>query len=204
MEREHNTSKASSKVMVGSLLGGIDLKYVAHQGCVCKTSADGRKKWKFLEKAVPTRRKEQADRAGMNCIWKVTDNGAWIMAIHHCLNGTELSREESQDNLLLQYGIVPLNPPTDCDGCGKKFLVPHALSCPKGGLIMARNNYTAKEWGDMSDRAINQSCISYEPKINSSTVQGEGNGAGAMVSDGRLREEGKRRERGCDRTGNGD
>ena len=43
--------------------------------------------------------------------------------------------EELQDNLILRYIIVPLNFPTDGDGCGKKFLVPHSFSCPTGGLF---------------------------------------------------------------------
>ena len=34
-------------------------------------------------------------------------NGVWITAIPNHLSDTELSREEFQNNLLLQYGIVP-------------------------------------------------------------------------------------------------
>ena len=40
-------------------------------------------------------------------------------------------------------------------------------------------------WGALSDQAINPSAISYEPKINSRTVQGGGvNGTGARVATG--------------------
>ena len=42
-ERVYNTSKAASEVLVCSLLGGTDLNYVAHKGCVRRSSADGRK-----------------------------------------------------------------------------------------------------------------------------------------------------------------
>ena len=98
------------------------------------------------------------------------ENRAWITTIPHTLNGTEFSWEELQDNVILRYDIAPLNLPTDCDGCGNKFLVPHALSCPKGELVLARYNDDAKEWGALSARAINASSISYKPKIKSRTV----------------------------------
>ena len=39
----YNTSKVSSEVLIGSLLGGTDLNYVEHEGCVCRESADERK-----------------------------------------------------------------------------------------------------------------------------------------------------------------
>ena len=74
-----------------------------------------------------------------------------------------------------------MNLPTYCDGCGKNFSVPNDLSCPKGGLDLARHNDAAKEWGALSARAINPSAISYKPKIKSRTVQVERNGAGAQV-----------------------
>ena len=44
---------------------------------------------------------------------------------------------------------------------------------------MARNNDDAKEWGALGAWALIPSAISYEPKINSRTVQGERTGAGA-------------------------
>ena len=79
------------------------------------------------------RRKDLVDGAVLNRLQRAIENGAWLTAIHHRLKGAKFSWEEYQENLLLRYGIVPLKLPTDCDGCGKKFLVPHALSCPKRG-----------------------------------------------------------------------
>ena len=67
--------------------------------------------------------------------------------------------------------------PATCYGCGKKFLIEHAISCPKGGLVLARHNDTAKESGALG-------AITYEPKINSRTVQGERTGAGARQEEG--------------------
>ena len=72
------------------------------------------------------------------------------MAIPNQINGTELSREEFQDNLLPRYVILPLNLTIDSDGCGKKFLVPRNLSCSKGGLVLVQHNNAAKEWSDLS------------------------------------------------------
>ena len=135
------------------------------------------------------RQKELVDRAGLNRLRRATDNGAWLAAIPHCLNGTYFSSEEFQNNLLLRYGIVFLNLPTDFDGFGKKLSVPHASSCPKGGLVLAQYNDADKEWGSLLARAINPSDISYETKTNSSTVQWESNGAGAWVMMGKQEEE---------------
>ena len=90
---------------------------------------------------------------------------------------------------------MPLNLPTDCDGCGKKFLVPHDLSCPKGGLVLAWHNDTSEEWGALSDQAMNPLCISYKPEIKIRTVKAERNRAGARVhtgiQEGEVKEEGE-------------
>ena len=111
VERTYNTYKPSSEVLVGSIIGGTNLNYVAHKGCIFRASADGQKQREFLETEELMRRKDLVDGAGLNCLRRATDNMAWIMAIPHCLNGTELSREEFQDNLLLQICHYALEPP---------------------------------------------------------------------------------------------
>ena len=73
---------------------------------------------------------------------------------------------------------MPKDIPTTCDGCGKKFLIEHALSCPKGGLVLVRHDDAAKECDAFGVRALAPSAITYEPKINSRTVQGKRTGAG--------------------------
>ena len=123
-----------------------------------------------------------------------TKNGAWISAVPHCLNGTELSWEEFRDNLRLRYGLMPQDIPASCDGCDKKFLIEHALSFPKVGLVLARHNDAAKEWGALGARALVPGAITYKPKINSSTVQGERTGA-------RARQEGEEANDGMDTVG---
>ena len=74
------------------------------------------------------RRKDMADRAVMNRLQQATENGVWLTDIPQRHNGTKLSSEELQDNLLLRYDIVPLKLPTECDGYGKKLLMTHSLS----------------------------------------------------------------------------
>ena len=74
---------------------------------------------------------------------------------------------------------MPQDVPATCDGCGKKLLIKHALSCPKVGLVMERHSDTAKEWGALGFQDLVQSDITYKPKMNSRTVQGEKTGDGA-------------------------
>ena len=114
-----------------------------------------------------------------NRLQRAIGNGAWLSAVPHHLNGTELSWEEFPDNLCLGYGLMTQDISATCDGCGKKFSIDHALSCQKGGLVLARNDDAAKEWGALGARALVPSALTYKLKINSRTVQGERTGAGA-------------------------
>ena len=89
---------------------------------------------------------------------------------------------------------MPKDIPATCDGCGKKFSIEHALSCPKGRLVLARHDDATKEWGTLGDRAIVPRAITYEHIINSRTVQGERTGA-------RSQEEGGEADGGTDNVG---
>ena len=96
----------------------------------------------------------------------------------------ELSLEEFQDNLRLRYGLMLQDIPATCDGCGKKFYTENALSCPRVGLVLARHDDNAKEWGALGARALVPSAITYEPKINRRTVQRERTRSGARQEGG--------------------
>ena len=74
--------------------------------------------------------------------------------------------------------------PATFDGFGKSFLIEHALSCPKGGLVVARRDDAAKKWGALGSRALVPSVITYEPKIYSRTVKGGSTGARARQERG--------------------
>ena len=71
-----------------------------------------------------------------------------------------------------------------CNGCGKKLSIEHTLSCPKVDLIMVRHYDNAKEWVALVSRSLVPSAITYKPKINSRTVQGEKTRAGARQDGG--------------------
>ena len=131
-----------------------------------------------------TRRKELVGGQEINRLHRATWNGAWLSAVPHRLNVTELSWEEFRDNLCLRYGLMPQDIPATCDGCGKQLSIEHALSCRKGGLVLARNDDAAKEWGDLGARALAPSASTYEPKINSRLVQGERTGYRARQDGG--------------------
>ena len=88
----------------------------------------------------------------------------------------EFPREKFQDNLCLSYGLMPQDIPATYDGWGNKFSIEHALSCPKGGQVLARHKDAAKEWGDLGARSLVPSATTYEPKINSRQCRGRGPG----------------------------
>ena len=181
-EHVYNTYKSASEVLIGSLLQGTNINYLVHKACIHRSSADRQKHREYLEIKALNIRKELIDGAGLNRLRWAAKNGAWLTATPQRLNRTELSREEFRDNLLIQYDIVPLKLPTDCDGCGNKFLVPHDLSCPKGDLVLAWNNKAAKEWGSLSAQNLKSFCISYKPKINSRTIQDKSNRSASQIA----------------------
>ena len=89
----------------------------------------------------------------------------------------ELSWEELRENIHLRYGLMHQDIPATCDGCGKKFLIEHALSYQKEGLVLSRHNDAAKELGALGDLDLFTSTITFKPKMNSRTVQGESIGS---------------------------
>ena len=93
-------------------------------------------------------------RPGENRLHRARRNGAWLSAVPHRLNVTELSQEEFRDNICLRYGLVTPDIPATCNGFGKKFSIENALSCPKGGIVMDRHDETAKELGALGSWAL--------------------------------------------------
>ena len=107
-------------------------------------------------------------RAGQRRLERACETGAWLTTTPNHLNGTVLSADEFRDSLRLRYGLVPTNLPTQCDGCGERFGVQHALSCKKGGLVVARHNEVAGEWHTLCARALTAAAASDEPLIHTS------------------------------------
>ena len=83
--------------------------------------------------------------------------------------------------------MMPQYTPTTCDGCGKSLLVERTLSCPKGGLVLAQHDETAKVWGSLGARSLVPSAITYEQKTNSREVQGERNRGRSVTGEWNIR-----------------
>ena len=145
----YNTSKAASGKLVDSLLGGSALNYVGHRACIRWESLATRRERMQVDLVELARQNDLARGQDRNRLHGSTRNDAWLRAVPHRLNGMELSRKEFQDNLRLKYGLMPLNIPATCDGCGKRFSIENALSCPKGDLVLARHDEAAKDWGTL-------------------------------------------------------
>ena len=158
-ESAYNISKEASGGLVDSLLGGSALNYVGHSACVRKPSLAVRHAKMHVNLGEMARRKELSGGQERNRLHRETRNRAWLSALPHRLNGTELSQEEFWDNLRLRYKLMLQDVPATCDGCGKKFLIEHALSCPKGCLVLARYDDASKEWGTLGYRALVPSAI---------------------------------------------
>ena len=114
-----------------------------------------------------------------NRIYRAMRNGSWLSTVPHRLNSTELSQKEFRDNFFLRYRLMTQDTPVTCDGCGKRSSIKHAISFPKGILVLAQHDESAKEWVALGAWALVPSEISYKPKISSRIVQGERTGAGA-------------------------
>jgi hypothetical protein len=87
------------------------------------------------------------------------------------VNGTELSRQEFRDALLLRYGRTPGDLQSHCDGCGQKFSVRHGLECKKGGNVISRHNEIRDELSDLASKALIPSAVRDEPRIYPSRPQ---------------------------------
>ena len=122
-ESAYNTSKAASRELVYSLLGGSVLNYVGHRACVRKASQSARLSKRIAELSELLERQEQAGRQEKNRLRRATRKGAWLSAVTHHLNGMELSREELRDNICPRYGLMPQDIPATCEGCGKRLSI---------------------------------------------------------------------------------
>ena len=170
--------------MLDSLLGGTNLNYVGHRAYICREIMGTRKERKHVDMAELARQNELSGGQEIYRLHRAPGNGARFSAVTHKNTGTELSQEELRDNICLRYWLMPQDIPATCDDCVKSFLMENALSCPKGGLVLSRHDYAAKEWRALGALALIPSDITYKPKINSRTVQGKRTGAGARQERG--------------------
>ena len=104
-ESVYNTSKAARGVLIDSLLGDSALDYVGHRECIRKAILAERREKMQVELGDLDRQKELAGGQEKNRLHRATRNGAWLSAVHHRLNGTELPREEFWDSICLRYEL---------------------------------------------------------------------------------------------------
>jgi hypothetical protein len=64
--------------------------------------------------------------------------------------------------------VLLLVDPPHCNGCGDRFTTEHAMSCPKGGLIIHQHNDLVTTWGQLCGQALTPSTVSDEPLIQPS------------------------------------
>ena len=76
--------------------------------------------------------------------------------------GFTLHKGAFHDALALRYNRQPLHVPSSC-GCGAKFSVEHALSCPKGGFPSLRHNEIRDLTANLLSEVCNDVCI--EPDL---------------------------------------
>ena len=76
--------------------------------------------------------------------------------------GFAVHKRAFQDALALRYNWLPLQSPSTC-GCGAKFSIEHALSCPKGGFPSIRHN----EIRDLTASLLTEVCtdVCIEPDL---------------------------------------
>ena len=92
----------------------------------------GRETLKRLEGGLTSTQKRVIGRAN--------ETGSWLSLMPCAHNGTELAAVEFRDALALRFGNQPNSLPKQCDGCGEKNNLNHALDCKFGGLIHQRHD----------------------------------------------------------------
>jgi hypothetical protein len=80
-------------------------------------------------------------------------SSSWLSALPLQDQGFNLNKGEFRDALSLRYGWQLKNTPHYCR-CGKSFSTDHAMTCPLGGLPIARHN----EIRDVTAQWLNEVC----------------------------------------------
>ena len=93
-ESVYNTSKLARGGLVGYLLGGTTLNYAGHRYFVHEDNAGARSERQHVDMVYLDRQKGLVGGQERNRLHRATSNGAWLSAIPHSLNITELSQEE--------------------------------------------------------------------------------------------------------------
>ena len=133
-------------MLIKALQDGGGLSAEDHRTCVKEAGNGARKVRMKEEEDYLDGLKVSGGRKMAKHLDRMGKTGAWLSAIPNCFDGTELSREEFQDNLAICYSLRPRGLPERCNGYNDPFLVKHRLSCKKGGLRDSGMMRYAKNW----------------------------------------------------------
>jgi hypothetical protein len=161
----HRSSVDACDVLVKALHDGGGLNAKAHKACVREAGNQACKARLNKEETYLNGLKLGGGRKMAKCLDRMGETGAWLSAIPNRFDGTELSREEFQDNLAIRYGLRPRGLLERCDGCNEPFLVEHGLSCKKGGFVGQRHDDVCEELTHLCSMALMPARISSEPEI---------------------------------------
>jgi hypothetical protein len=161
----HQSSVDACDVLVKALHDGGGLNAAAHKACVREAGNQARKARLQEEATYLNGMKLSGGRKMAKRLERMGETGAWLSAIPNRFDGTELSREEFQDNLAIRYGLRPRGLPERCDGCNEPFSVEHGLNCKKGGFVGQRHDDVCKELAHLCSMALTPARISSEPEI---------------------------------------
>ena len=165
------TSKAVTEPIYSSLIERKELdtsRYAAHAASTTEAFRSARTKALQLEF---TRRYNEVGELNQRRLSRMAGNGAFLTVNPSYFNGSELSKEEFQDNLRIRYGKVPLSLPSTCDGCSQPFSVAHAMQCKKGGLVTVRHDEVCYEIESLMSQALSPSAVASEPYIYTGRAQ---------------------------------
>ncbi len=161
----HRSSVNACDILVKALHNGGGLSAEAHKACVWEAGNQARKARLKEEETYLDGLKVSGGRRMAKRLERMGKTGAWLSAIPNRFDGTELSREEIQDNFAICYGLHPRGLPERCDGCNEPFLVEHGLSCKKGGFVGQQHDDICEELAHLCSMALTAAGISSEPEI---------------------------------------
>jgi hypothetical protein len=139
----YKASEQATVEVIDSLRNGTELNLAKHRQKVRGASKFARDMRNMDDVAANDARVRDKGIRVKNQLERTGLSGIWLACVPKRLNGTE-----------------------QCDGCGHRMSVEHALSCKVGGLVHIHHDNVAQEFGHLCGLAYKPSRVSYEPLIN--------------------------------------
>ncbi len=150
----HQCSVDVCDILIKALQDGGGLNAEAHKATVKAAGNEARKARLKGEQDTLDGLKESGGRKIAKHLEWMGKTGKWLSVIPNRFDGTELSREEFQDNLTICYGLRPRGLPECCDGCNEPSTVEHGISCKKGGFVGQWHDNVCKELAHLCSMAL--------------------------------------------------